>query len=95
MKVYYVYILTNKKQTVLYVGVTNDLMRRKWEHKSKLVDGFTKKYNLNRLVYFEEYSDINKAIYREKRLKRWNKSYKQQLINKVNLKWSDLYSEFL
>ena len=69
MKSYYVYILTNKNNSVLYVGVTNDIVRRIWEHKSKLIEGFTKKYNVDKLVYYEKFDDPNSAIAREKQLK--------------------------
>ena len=70
---YYVYILTNFNNKVLYIGVTNDLNRRIYEHKNKLIDGFTKKYNVNKLVYYEEYKDVNEAISREKQLKGWKR----------------------
>lgn len=72
-KNYYVYILTNWNNTVMYIGVTNDLVRRLYEHKNKLYDGFTKKYNLNKLVYFELFFDINEAIKREKEIKKWRR----------------------
>ena len=86
----YVYILTNKTNTVLYIGVTNNLQRRVYEHKNKMIDGFTKKYHLNKLVYFEECSDINNAIIREKQLKGWKRDKKNALINNMNIKWIDL-----
>ncbi|MBQ8196738.1 MAG: GIY-YIG nuclease family protein [Clostridia bacterium] len=87
---YYVYILSSINNKVLYVGVTNDLKRRVYEHKNKLVDGFTKKYNVNKLVYFEETSDVNSAIKREKQLKKLLRVKKEQLINKINPLWIDL-----
>ena len=87
---YYVYILTNSYNTVLYVGVTNNLVRRIYEHKNKLVDGFTKKYNLNKLVYFEETTDINSAILREKQLKYYKRCKKIALIEKVNPTWEEI-----
>ena len=90
---YYIYILTNKINSVLYIGVTNDLQRRIYEHKNKLITGFTRKYNLNKLIYFEHFENINDAIKREKQLKKWNRSWKEELINKENPKWNDLYNE--
>ena len=87
---YYVYILTNKNNTVLYIGVTNDLHRRLYEHKSEQLDGFTKKYHINKLVYYEEYSDVDYAIAREKQLKHWLRSKKDSLIETQNPNWDDL-----
>ena len=92
-KQYYVYILTNKSNRVLYVGVTNDLGRRMYEHKNKMIDGFTKKYNLTRLVYFEETSDVQSAIEREKQLKNWHRDWKMNLISRFNPDWKDLNEE--
>ncbi len=89
MKQYYVYIMTNRSKT-LYTGVTNDLMLRVYEHKNKMVEGFTKKYNITRLVYFEETNDIQSAITREKQIKGWLRSKKIALIESVNPKWKDL-----
>ena len=86
---YYVYILTNGKRT-LYVGVTNDLARRVYEHKNKLGDGFTKKYNLTYLAYYDETAAIISAIEREKQIKGWRRSKKIELIESVNPKWKDL-----
>ena len=83
MNKYYVYILANKTNSVLYIGVTNDLKRRLYEHKNKLVEGFTEKYNVNKLVYFEETSDITSAIQREKNLKKWRRQWKEDLIKKA------------
>ena len=89
---YYVYIMTNKLNTVLYVGVTNDLMRRVYEHKSKLdPNSFTAKYNLNKLVYFESTNSVESAISREKQLKSGSRKKKIDLINSVNPDWNDLY----
>lgn len=88
-KSYYVYILTNGVRT-LYVGVTNDLKRRMYEHRQKLVPGFTKKYNLTWLAYFEETSDVNSAIAREKQIKKWRRSKKVALIESMNPRWKDL-----
>lgn len=90
---YYIYILSNKYNNVLYVGVTNDLVRRVYEHKNKLVEGFTEKYNVDKLVYYEACSDINSSISREKQLKNWRKEKKVNLINTSNSQWVDLYEE--
>jgi len=87
---YYVYILTNRKQGVLYTGVTNDLERRMYEHKNKLIPGFASKYNLKKLVYFEETIDVNAAITREKQIKGWLRKKKVALIELENPKWNDL-----
>ena len=94
-KNYYIYILTNINNTTLYIGVTNDLIRRVYEHKNKLVDGFTKKYNLVKLVYFEQTTDVNVAIEREKQLKKWNRQKKIFLINNLNPGWIDLYDSLI
>ncbi len=91
---YYVYILTNKGNTVLYIGVTNDLERRIYEHKNKILEGFTKKYNVDKLVYYEETKDINEAIAREKQLKKWSRAKKINLIESVNKTWRDLSISF-
>ena len=91
---YYVYLITNKKDGVLYIGVTNNLERRMFEHKNKLVEGFSKRYNLTRLVYFETYPQITNAILREKRLKKWKRNWKINLINKENPNWNDLASDW-
>ena len=90
LKSYYVYILTNKTNNVLYIGVTNDLERRVYEHKNKLVEGFTAKYNLSKLVYFEETESIESAILREKQLKRWHRDWKINLIKENNPEFNDL-----
>ncbi|MCF6356343.1 MAG: GIY-YIG nuclease family protein, partial [Draconibacterium sp.] len=87
---FYIYILTNKWNKVLYIGVTNDLKRRIEEHKNKLKKGFTSKYNIDKLVYFEHFNYINEAIKREKRLKKWKRDWKNELINKINPKWRNL-----
>ncbi len=84
MKNYYIYIITNKPKGILYIGMTNNLVRRGYEHRNGLIDGFTKKYNLNRLVYFEVFNRVEDAILREKRLKKWNRQWKIDLIEKVN-----------
>ncbi len=90
---YFVYILANKSNKVLYIGVTNDLERRMYEHKNKMVTGFTNKYNLTKLVYFEETSDVKSAIEREKQLKNWHREWKINLINRFNPDWKDLSGE--
>jgi len=87
---YYVYLLTNWNNKVLCVGVTNDLNRRLYEHKNKIIQGFTQKYNLNKLVYFEETNDINAAITREKEIKKWRREKKDNLVNQLNPNWIDL-----
>ena len=92
---YFVYITASRRYGTLYVGVTNDVMRRSWEHKRKLVDGFTKKYHVHRLVYYETFSDVNDAIKFEKRLKRWHRTWKIELIQKKNPEWRDLYDDLL
>ena len=91
---YYVYMLTNKTKSVLYTGVTNNLKRRIYEHKSKLIDRFTKRYNVDLLVYYEEYSNINEAILREKSIKNLVRRKKEMLINSVNPNWMDLSEKF-
>ena len=90
---YYVYILTNKHNTVLYTGITNDLKRRVYEHKEKLVDGFTKKYNITKLVYYEVFEDPENAILREKQIKAGSRQKKIDLINNINREWINLYEE--
>jgi len=87
---YYVYILCSQRNGTLYIGVTNDLTRRIYEHKTKIVKGFTEKYGVDKLVYMEEYDDVNDAIHREKCLKKWNRSWKIRLIEEVNPEWKDL-----
>ena len=92
-KQYYVYIMTNKYNTVLYTGVTNDLRRRVYEHKSGLGEGFTSRYNITKLVYYEASDDVNSAIAREKQIKRGSRQKKIDLINGMNSEWTDLYEE--
>jgi putative endonuclease len=88
---YHVYILTTKKNTVLYTGVTSDLQSRIWQHKEGLAEGFSKKYSVNKLVYAEEFQQIEEAIHREKCIKEWKRAWKVELIEKVNPDWNDLY----
>ena len=90
---YYVYILASKIGGTLYIGVTNDLIRRVAEHKSQLIESFTKDYGVVKLVYFEQFDDPENAIKREKRLKKWKRDWKIALIEKDNPAWNDLYSE--
>ena len=90
-KTYYVYILTNKTNTVLYTGVTSDLKRRIYEHKHKMVEGFTNKYNVNKLVYYEVSNDVYAAISREKQIKAGSRQRKIDLISSVNMEWQDLF----
>ena len=93
MEKYFVYIMTNKYNRVLYVGVTNDLNRRLYEHKNGLLEGFTKRYNVHKLVYCEETGSINDAIAREKQIKGWKREKKNQLVEMINPEWKDLSEE--
>ena len=88
---YYVYIMTNKPNGVLYIGMSNDLIRRVFEHKNHSVKGFTDDYNLTRLVWFEQTGDVMSAIAREKQLKNWHRDWKIELIENMNPEWNDLY----
>ena len=90
-KQYYVYILASKKNGTLYIGVTNNLLRRVYEHKNDSIDGFTRKYGVHKLVYYEITGDIESAITREKRLKKWKREWKIEMIEKCNPEWNDLY----
>jgi len=90
---FYVYILASRKHGTIYIGVTNDLIRRVYEHKQKLVPGFTKDYDVHKLVYYEIFDDPESAIMREKRLKRWKRDWKIELVEGSNPNWDDLYSE--
>ena len=90
MKTYYVYILASKRNGTLYIGVTNNLSRRITEHKQGIADGFTKKYNIKTLVYYEWTNDIDSALSREKALKKWNRKWKLDLVEKDNSNWNDL-----
>ena len=86
-----VYILASKRNGTLYIGVTSDLQKRNWEHKTDLVDGFTKRYRVHRLVYYELHGDTLSAITREKQIKKWNRAWKMDLIEKQNPDWKDLW----
>lgn len=88
---YYVYLLSSGKYGTLYTGVTSDLIKRVYEHKESLIDGFTKKYKVHQLVYYETHDDIREAILREKQIKKWNRDWKINLIEKDNPHWLDLY----
>jgi putative endonuclease len=92
---YYVYLLASKRNGTLYIGVTSDLVKRVYEHKNNLVDGFTKEYHVHKLVYYEVTDDINGAIIREKQIKKWKRAWKIELIEKSNPEWRDLYSELI
>jgi len=93
MKEYYVYILASKKNGTLYIGVTNNLLKRVYEHKNNIVGGFTQKYNVHNLVYYEVHNDIRNAITREKQMKKWKRQWKIELIEKSNPQWKDLHCE--
>ncbi len=95
MGVIAVYILTNKRNTVFYIGVTGDLIKRVWQHREKLVEGFTRKYNIDKLVYYEVFDSIQEAIKREKQLKNWRREWKLDLIKSQNPKMRDLYPEII
>lgn len=92
---YYVYILASKRNGTLYIGVTDDLIRRIYEHRNDLVAGFTKKYGVHYLVYFESCQDVIEAIIREKRMKKWKRQWKIKLIEKQNPTWKDLYAKIV
>ncbi len=92
-KLSYVYILASKKNGTLYVGVTSDIVKRIWEHRNHVVPGFTKQYNVTKLVYYEEHGDIYEAITREKRIKKWFREWKIELIESLNPSWDDLYEK--
>jgi putative endonuclease len=92
-KQYFVYILASRKNGTLYIGITNDLLKRLYEHKNNLADGFTKKYGVHNLVYYEIHNDASNAITREKQLKKWNRQWKLELIEKTNPAWNDLYDD--
>ncbi|MDO5624673.1 MAG: GIY-YIG nuclease family protein [Pseudomonadota bacterium] len=91
-KAFFVYIMTNQRNGTLYIGVTSNLVQRVWQHKEKLVEGFTDRYGLNLLVWFESHADAYGALTREKQLKKWNRAWKLRLIETLNPDWNDLYS---
>ncbi|UKL13524.1 GIY-YIG nuclease family protein [Dissulfurimicrobium hydrothermale] len=91
---FYVYILTNWNNKVMYIGMTNNLERRIYEHKNKMIDGFTKKYNVNKLVYYEHTIDVHAAIAREKEIKKWRREKKDKLVMSMNPEWKDLSLEW-
>ncbi len=95
MQNYYVYILASRRNGTLYIGVTNDLVKRVYEHKNGLMGGFTKKYGVHRLVYYEQSDDIYSAIQRERRMKKWKRQWKIELIQKLNPEWKDLYDDLI
>ena len=95
MKNYYIYIMTNKSNSVLYIGVTNNLVRRVYEHKNDFVEGFTKRYKCHKLVWYQETTDVYSAIYQEKLMKKWKRQYKINAILRINPQWRDLYDEIL
>lgn len=95
MKNFYVYILTNRRNGTLYTGITSNLIKRVQEHKNKLVEGFTKKYSTDKLVYYEQTTDAQGALAREKHFKRWKRAWKIELIEKENPTWRDLYNDII
>jgi putative endonuclease len=92
---YYIYILANKRNGTLYVGVTSNLIKRIYEHKNDLVEGFTKQYGIHQLVYFEQTGSIDSAIVREKQIKKWRRQWKLELIEQKNPHWKDLYNDLV
>jgi len=92
---YYVYILASKRNGTLYIGVTSNLIKRIYEHKNNFIEGFTKKYNVHSLVYYEMTEDVTSAIEREKQLKKWKRNWKIELIEKKNPEWKDLYFDLM
>jgi putative endonuclease len=95
MKIYYVYLLASQRNGTLYIGVTNNLVRRVYEHREGAVEGFTDRYGVKTLVHFEEFADVRLAIQREKTLKKWPRAWKLDLIEKSNPQWRDLYEEIV
>lgn len=92
-KKFYVYILAKERNSTFYVGVTSNLPKRIYEHKTEVADGFTKQYNIKKLVYFEVFDNAENAIKREKRLKKWNRPWKMRIIEEINPNWDDLYEQ--
>ncbi|MDP3532278.1 MAG: GIY-YIG nuclease family protein [Alphaproteobacteria bacterium] len=95
MKFYWVYIVASEKNSTLYIGMTNNLIRRIYEHKNNVIKGFTKKYNVHKLVYIEQYERPEEALYRESQLKAWRRTWKLELIDKTNPEWKDLYLDLI
>lgn len=95
LKTYYVYIMANKRNGTLYVGVTNDLIKRAWQHKNDAADGFTKKYKCHNLVYYEQTNEVMAALEKEKQLKKWKRQWKLELIERQNPEWKDLYNKLI
>lgn len=95
METYYIYILASKRNGTLYTGVTNDLLRRVWEHKNAVVEGFSQKYGVKKLVWYESTTDIDAAIMREKQIKKWDRQWKIKMIEKENPNWKDLFDEII
>ncbi|HPP11025.1 MAG TPA: GIY-YIG nuclease family protein [Defluviitoga tunisiensis] len=95
MKSYYIYIMASRRNGTLYIGITNDIVRRVYEHKNNFIDGFTSKYGIHNLVYYEQFDNIESAIQREKQLKKWNRKWKIELIERVNPNWKDLYEDLM
>jgi putative endonuclease len=93
MNTYFVYMMASKRNGTLYVGLTNNLIKRVYEHRTDIIQGFTKKYSIHKLVYYEQTNDIYSAIQREKSLKKWNRKWKIKLIEKFNPNWDDLYDD--
>jgi putative endonuclease len=94
-KSFYVYILASRRNGTLYIGLTSDLLKRVWEHKKKLAEGFTERYSVDKLVYYEQFQDAESALSREKRMKKYNRKWKIDLIEKSNPDWKDLYEELI
>ena len=95
MKQYYVYILASQRNGTLYIGVSNDLVKRVYEHKQDITYGFTKKYQVHALVFYEAHNNIEEAITREKQLKKWNRAWKIRLVEELNPEWDDLYYQII
>jgi len=95
MSNYYVYIMANKSNSTLYIGMSNNLIKRVFEHKEGFVEGFTKKYNCHKLVWYMETENVDSAILQEKKMKKWKREYKENVIKKMNPEWKDLYEEIV
>ena len=95
MKRYYVYIMASARNGTLYIGITSDLARRAYEHKEGLIKGFTRKYRVHTLVYYEEHGDVHEAIAREKLVKKWRRDWKLRMIERLNPEWKDLYDDLV